>query len=197
MPRVRFEPTIPAFERAKTVHALDRTATVIGCLRGIPYVKITQISKAWRPAGKDNQQHAIRTNTRVLQCLAPCIHATRPTKLLSARCLRRVNRTYEGCWLLYQIVVQASELLASRDSPSRRGAWGHTGLYVAKEMVPASLIYRNSNQYKLSLDKQPLSPCQRRSERDRVTGVLVRNPVKVYIYVRDFLCSVEMCRWRP
>jgi hypothetical protein len=30
MSRVRFEPTIPAFERAKTVHALDRAVTVIG-----------------------------------------------------------------------------------------------------------------------------------------------------------------------
>jgi hypothetical protein len=30
MPRVEFEPTIPVFERAKTVHALDRAATVIG-----------------------------------------------------------------------------------------------------------------------------------------------------------------------
>jgi hypothetical protein len=30
MPRAGFEPTIPAFERAKTVHALDRAATVIG-----------------------------------------------------------------------------------------------------------------------------------------------------------------------
>jgi hypothetical protein len=30
MPSVGFEPTIPAFERAKTVHALDRAATVIG-----------------------------------------------------------------------------------------------------------------------------------------------------------------------
>jgi hypothetical protein len=30
MPRVRFEPTIPVFERAKTVRALDRGATVIG-----------------------------------------------------------------------------------------------------------------------------------------------------------------------
>jgi hypothetical protein len=29
MPRVGFEPTIPEFERAKTVHALDRAATVI------------------------------------------------------------------------------------------------------------------------------------------------------------------------
>jgi hypothetical protein len=29
MPRVGFEPTIPAFEWAKTVHALDDAATVI------------------------------------------------------------------------------------------------------------------------------------------------------------------------
>jgi hypothetical protein len=29
MPRVGFEPTIPAFERAKKVHTLDRAATVI------------------------------------------------------------------------------------------------------------------------------------------------------------------------
>jgi uncharacterized membrane protein len=30
MPRVGFEPTIPVSERAKTVHALDGAATVIG-----------------------------------------------------------------------------------------------------------------------------------------------------------------------
>jgi hypothetical protein len=30
MPRVGFEPTIPVFERAKTDHARDRAATVIG-----------------------------------------------------------------------------------------------------------------------------------------------------------------------
>jgi hypothetical protein len=30
MPRVGFEPTMTAFHRAKTVHALDREATVIG-----------------------------------------------------------------------------------------------------------------------------------------------------------------------
>jgi hypothetical protein len=30
MPRVVFEPTTPVFEQAKTVHALDRAATVIG-----------------------------------------------------------------------------------------------------------------------------------------------------------------------
>jgi hypothetical protein len=30
MPEVGFEPTTPVLERAKTVHALDRAATVIG-----------------------------------------------------------------------------------------------------------------------------------------------------------------------
>jgi hypothetical protein len=30
MPPVEFEPTFPVFERAKTVHVLDRAATVIG-----------------------------------------------------------------------------------------------------------------------------------------------------------------------
>jgi hypothetical protein len=30
VPSVGFEPTIPAFERVKTIHGLDRTATVIG-----------------------------------------------------------------------------------------------------------------------------------------------------------------------
>jgi hypothetical protein len=30
MPRVGFESTTPVFELAKTVHALDRAATVIG-----------------------------------------------------------------------------------------------------------------------------------------------------------------------
>jgi hypothetical protein len=33
MPLVAFEPTTPVFERAKTVHALDRAATVIGNIR--------------------------------------------------------------------------------------------------------------------------------------------------------------------
>jgi hypothetical protein len=30
MPQVGFEPTIPVFDRAKTVHVLSRAATVIG-----------------------------------------------------------------------------------------------------------------------------------------------------------------------
>jgi hypothetical protein len=35
MPRVGFETTIPTFERAKTVRALDRAATVIGTHLGL------------------------------------------------------------------------------------------------------------------------------------------------------------------
>jgi hypothetical protein len=34
MPRVGFEPAIPVFEQAKTVHALDRAATVFGYICG-------------------------------------------------------------------------------------------------------------------------------------------------------------------
>jgi hypothetical protein len=40
MPRVGFEQTITAFERAKTVHALDRAAIVIGWM-GIILILIT------------------------------------------------------------------------------------------------------------------------------------------------------------
>jgi hypothetical protein len=39
MPRVVFEPTIPAFERTKTVHALVRAATVIGITSQHPVIK--------------------------------------------------------------------------------------------------------------------------------------------------------------
>jgi hypothetical protein len=37
MPWVGFEPTIPAFERAKTVHALDRAVIVIGASASTAY----------------------------------------------------------------------------------------------------------------------------------------------------------------
>jgi hypothetical protein len=38
MPQMGFEQTTPVIERAKTVHALDRSATVIGIGTSIPYV---------------------------------------------------------------------------------------------------------------------------------------------------------------
>jgi hypothetical protein len=40
MPQVEFEPTILVFERAKTVHASARSATMIGLHTISPYVKI-------------------------------------------------------------------------------------------------------------------------------------------------------------
>jgi hypothetical protein len=54
MPGVGFEPAIPVFERAKTVQALDRAATVIGqyirlYLRGrIPHSKLDVPCRAAR-----------------------------------------------------------------------------------------------------------------------------------------------------
>jgi hypothetical protein len=42
MPRVRFDLMIPVFERAKTIHALDCAATVIGGV--CPSVKCIEIS---------------------------------------------------------------------------------------------------------------------------------------------------------
>jgi hypothetical protein len=52
MPEVGFEPTNPVFERAKTVHALDRVAIIIGSTRfylienSITFVK--KCFKCWR-----------------------------------------------------------------------------------------------------------------------------------------------------
>jgi hypothetical protein len=43
MPWVEFEFTIPAFERAKTVHALDLAATVIGNLQ----IDVSKIESEW------------------------------------------------------------------------------------------------------------------------------------------------------
>jgi hypothetical protein len=37
-----FGPKIPVFKRAKTVHALERTATVIGCTKVVPFNFINQ-----------------------------------------------------------------------------------------------------------------------------------------------------------
>jgi hypothetical protein len=44
MPRVGFETTIPAFERAKIIHALDRAATMIGQLKYRTCIKL----KSWK-----------------------------------------------------------------------------------------------------------------------------------------------------
>jgi hypothetical protein len=45
MPLVGFEPTIPAFEQAKTVHALNSAATAIGVY--IQYIMIKTLRYSW------------------------------------------------------------------------------------------------------------------------------------------------------
>jgi hypothetical protein len=46
MPRLRFKPTTPAvFKRAKTIHALDRAATVIGETRSYSKTDINTIHR--------------------------------------------------------------------------------------------------------------------------------------------------------
>jgi hypothetical protein len=47
MPRMGFELAIPAFERAKTVHALDRAATVIGDYRARKLPMENPRSSSW------------------------------------------------------------------------------------------------------------------------------------------------------
>jgi hypothetical protein len=51
MPWVGLEPTISVFERAKTVHALDRAATVIG-RRGISIWKLSRQKKSTAEIGR-------------------------------------------------------------------------------------------------------------------------------------------------
>jgi hypothetical protein len=52
MTEVGFEPTIPVFEQAKTVHALDSAATVMGVTVTNPAIKlfdiISLIQGSWR-----------------------------------------------------------------------------------------------------------------------------------------------------
>jgi hypothetical protein len=50
MPWEEFEPTIPASERAKTVHALDRSATVTGELRPLSELVI-KLQQGWKKIG--------------------------------------------------------------------------------------------------------------------------------------------------
>jgi hypothetical protein len=45
MPQVGFEPTIPVFERAKTVHALDPADTVIGISRSYPAIQLKELRR--------------------------------------------------------------------------------------------------------------------------------------------------------
>jgi hypothetical protein len=64
MPSVGFEPTIPASERAKTVLALDRSATVTGC----NFHWLMHISKG---IGFEDFT-AVTTKRTILRVVTPC-----------------------------------------------------------------------------------------------------------------------------
>jgi hypothetical protein len=65
IPRVGFEPTIPVFERAKTVHALNLAATVIGgLLNRMPKKVINTQSKSYKEMKKKSSK---TQNTKKLQ----------------------------------------------------------------------------------------------------------------------------------
>jgi hypothetical protein len=49
MPRVGFESKIPVFERAKTVHALDRAAIVIGIMNTRSDNKVRKLTTVCLP----------------------------------------------------------------------------------------------------------------------------------------------------
>jgi hypothetical protein len=71
MSRVEFEPTIPVFERARTVHALEHAASVIGTLGYYPSIcleeqKITETS--WIASrSQDSNRVPSEHNTEALQ----------------------------------------------------------------------------------------------------------------------------------
>jgi hypothetical protein len=67
MPWVGFEPTIPGFEEAKTVHALDCAATSIGVVRyGSPYCNIIPTRT---PLEGSATRTVSKNGSRQLQCI--------------------------------------------------------------------------------------------------------------------------------
>jgi hypothetical protein len=56
MRQVGFEPTIPVFERAKTVHALNRATTVIGLLEFVERIQFWYASVSYKPHATQRPQ---------------------------------------------------------------------------------------------------------------------------------------------
>jgi hypothetical protein len=88
MPRVGFESTTPVFERAKTVHVLDRAATVIGkaknrCLKFV----LVRTCENCGMLGSDKEQSTLYstylrfpTFLEILWGTRPCIVANKGTE---------------------------------------------------------------------------------------------------------------------
>jgi hypothetical protein len=63
MPRMGFEPMIPAIKRAKTVHTLDRAATVIGgrCIER----QNSDFSEVESTTSNNDDPHSVGTNFEI------------------------------------------------------------------------------------------------------------------------------------
>jgi hypothetical protein len=98
MPWVGFEPTIPAFELARTVHALDRATTVIGAVRCTLRFRCIQCTRQEaKPCMFSLRSH--RRNTGLQFSASPIIEGW-GFPLLSAPTITTVPRhpTYQrGC----------------------------------------------------------------------------------------------------
>jgi hypothetical protein len=89
MPQVRFEPTIPVFERAKTVHALDRAATVIGfCTFVAPNFPLSYAVRVL----------LVFPRTSCLMCILGC-KPTHFINILSLLCEPVLSKTRGASWL--------------------------------------------------------------------------------------------------
>jgi hypothetical protein len=68
MPCVGFEPTIPVFERAKRVHALDRVATVTGNLHNYRHANLeSHMTKNHSFAVPNTTLHPALSHSRVVR----------------------------------------------------------------------------------------------------------------------------------
>jgi hypothetical protein len=79
MPWVGFEPTIPAFERAKTVHALDRERTLLG-------TKIMSHDK-WKSVRDPNQ---VSPDYKTLRCTAMPVCSARGSRVWTWECTEQL-----------------------------------------------------------------------------------------------------------
>jgi hypothetical protein len=79
MPRVGFEPTTPVFERAKTVHALDRAPTVTGSLVHCHYVIASRPPLSYRNPNSNDSSSGRVKNFLFSTSSRPALGPTQPS----------------------------------------------------------------------------------------------------------------------
>jgi hypothetical protein len=126
MPGVGLEPTIPVFERAKTVHALDRAATVIGLCKTMGH-----INSEWEDIYRNNHagRHLLilcfKTVVESFNCRNSFVTQTRNVGN-KMHFIRTYNRTYHEFSRWYRIIkyLRTSYLLVSCKQQGQHGARG-------------------------------------------------------------------------